>query len=311
MFLGYNTNGLAHHDLFDAVELLAEIGYRGVAITIDHNALPPGNCPNFRASENGTVPFSNGEPAQRIARLRSLLEKLEMRSVIETGARFLLDPRWKHEPTLLSESPRRRIDFYRYAVDCAAELGSDCVSLWSGKGTEAVVGEDSTSPDNSPRQPPPSPLTRQQAMDRLVTGLREVLDYAAARNVPIAFEPEPGMFIDTMPAFAELLGRIDAPNLRLTLDIGHLQCQSEPPIADVIRRWAPRLANIHIEDMRRGVHEHLMFGEGEIDFPPVLQALTEVGYANGIYVELSRHSHEGPAAARRAFEFLGGMMRAV
>ena len=48
MFLGYNTNGLAHHGLFDAVELLAEIGYRGVAITIDHNALPPGDCPNFR-----------------------------------------------------------------------------------------------------------------------------------------------------------------------------------------------------------------------------------------------------------------------
>ena len=41
MFLGYNTNGLAHHDLFDAVELLAEIGYRSVAITIDHGALPP------------------------------------------------------------------------------------------------------------------------------------------------------------------------------------------------------------------------------------------------------------------------------
>ena len=50
MFLGYNTNGLAHHDLFDAVELLAEIGYRGVAITIDHNALPP-NGP--RQSEAG------------------------------------------------------------------------------------------------------------------------------------------------------------------------------------------------------------------------------------------------------------------
>ncbi len=41
MFLGYNTNGMAHHDLFDAVELLAEIGYRGVAITIDHGALSP------------------------------------------------------------------------------------------------------------------------------------------------------------------------------------------------------------------------------------------------------------------------------
>ena len=41
MLLGYNTNGLAHHDLFDAVELLADIGYRSVAITIDHNAIPP------------------------------------------------------------------------------------------------------------------------------------------------------------------------------------------------------------------------------------------------------------------------------
>ena len=41
MLIGYNTNGMAHHDLFDAVRLLADIGYGGVAITIDHTALPP------------------------------------------------------------------------------------------------------------------------------------------------------------------------------------------------------------------------------------------------------------------------------
>src|SRR6185369_14190131 len=28
MLLGYNTNGLAHHDPFEAIELLAEIGYQ-------------------------------------------------------------------------------------------------------------------------------------------------------------------------------------------------------------------------------------------------------------------------------------------
>ena len=38
MLLGYNTNGLAHHALLDAVELLAGIGYRSVAVTIDHGA---------------------------------------------------------------------------------------------------------------------------------------------------------------------------------------------------------------------------------------------------------------------------------
>ena len=176
MFLGYNTNGLAHHDLFDAIELLAEIGYRGVAITIDHNALPPGATAGLSSSAG---------------RLRQRLEQLGMRSVIETGARFLLDPRVKHEPTLLSEARRRRIDFYKYAIDTAAELGSDCVSLWSG-----VLRE---------------PISRQQAMDRLVEGLQEVLDYAAQRNVPIGFEPEPGMFIDSLAAFEELLARIESP----------------------------------------------------------------------------------------------------
>jgi L-ribulose-5-phosphate 3-epimerase len=273
MFLGYNTNGLAHHDLFDAVELLADIGYRGVAITIDHHALPPGDA----------------EVPRQIERLRNLLEERGMRSAIETGARFLLDPRVKHEPTLLSDSPRRRIDFYKYAIDCAAALHSDCVSLWSGalRTRHALRADDVA-----------------QATDRLIAGLREVLDYAALCRVKIGFEPEPGMLIDTMAAFEALLARIDSPMLGLTLDIGHLHCQGETPIADVIRRWAPRLVNVHIEDMRRGRHEHLMFGAGEIDFPPVLQALNEVGYTGGVYVELSRHSHEAPDAARRAFEQL-------
>ena len=271
MFLGYNTNGLAHHDLFDAVELLADVGYRGAAVTIDHNALSP----------------RDPRSPEQIKRLRRLLERLEMRSVVETGARFLLDPRAKHEPTLLSDDPRPRIDFYKYAVDTAAALESDCVSLWSG-----ALRTDTTS------------LSRDRAMDRLVAGLQEVLDYSAERNVVVAFEPEPGMLIDTTEAFAGLLTRIDAPNLRLTLDIGHLHCLDETPIADVLRRWAPRLANVHIEDMRRGRHEHLMFGEGEIDFPPVLKTLAQIGYAAGVYVELSRHSREGPVAARRAFDFL-------
>ena len=268
MFFGYNTNGLAHHELFDAVELLAEIGYRGVAITIDHNALPP----------------YGKHTSQRIVRLRRRLERLDMRSVVETGARFLLDPRTKHEPTLLSENRRRRIDFYKYAVDCAAQLGSDCVSLWSG---------------GKPESP-----SAAQTMDRLVEGLGEVVDYAERRGVPIGFEPEPGMFIDSMSAYEKLLARIDAPNLRLTLDVGHLHCQGETPIDAMIRRWAPRLVNVHIEDMRVGVHEHLMFGEGEIDFPPVLRALGQVGYTGGVYVELGRHSREGPEAARTAFHFL-------
>ncbi|MEN6405054.1 MAG: sugar phosphate isomerase/epimerase family protein, partial [Thermoguttaceae bacterium] len=184
MFFGYNTNGLAHHELFDAVELLAEIGYRGVAITIDHGALSP--C--------------DPEVGPTIDRLRRRLEQLDMRSVVETGARFLLDPRHKHEPTLLSDDRRRRIAFYRHAIDCAARLNAECVSIWSGALHE--------------------PISRDEAMDRLVDGLGETLDYAASRDVVIGLEPEPGMLIDSTSAFERLLRRIDRPELRLTLDVG-------------------------------------------------------------------------------------------
>jgi L-ribulose-5-phosphate 3-epimerase len=275
MLLGYNTNGMAHHELFDAVTLLAEIGYRSVAITIDHGALPP---------------YGRYLP-QRLLRLRRLLRQLGMRSVIETGARFLLDRARKHEPTLVSADPaarNRRVEFYRHAIRCAAELESDCVSLWSG-----VLRDE---------------IPHEEAMGRLVAGLEQVLDEARGQGVLVGFEPEPGMLVDSMARYEALLGRVDAPNLRLTLDVGHLHCQGEVPLAGRIHRWSSRLVNVHLEDMRRGVHEHLMLGEGEIDFPPVLQALADVGYRGGIHVELSRHSHDAPDVARRAFDFLHPMI---
>ena len=271
MRLGYTTNGLTHHSLPAAIELLAALGYRSVSISLDHACLNP-----------------YGEQFQReLGETAELLAKHDMGSVVETGARFLLDPWVKHEPTLISpdETDRlRRIDFLRRAIDAAAALNSDCMSLWSG-----VVRHSAG---------------RDVAWAHLASGLRRVLDDAERCDVKLGFEPEPDMLVDTMAALEELLDRVDSPHLGLTLDVGHLHCQGETPIAAVIRRWAPRLVNVHIEDMRAGVHEHLMFGEGEIEFPPVIAVLAELGYDGGVHVELSRHSHDGPNAARHAFTFL-------
>lgn len=271
MLIGYNTNGLAHHSLPDAIRLLASLGYQSVAITIDHGALNPYGQQHTR----------------QVDEIRRLLDQFQMRSVIETGARFLLDPWHKHEPTLVSAKSAgrpRRVEFLRHAVDLAAALGSDCVSLWSG----ALSGKDS----------------HEDGMRRLTESLQVVLDYADRNGVDLGFEPEPGMLVDTMDRFAELLVQLDSPRLRLTLDIGHLHCLGEFPLAAEIRRWGNRLVNVHIEDMREGLHEHLMFGDGEIQFAPVIAALAEVGYHGGLHVELSRHSHLGPVAAKHAFSFL-------
>jgi sugar phosphate isomerase/epimerase len=271
MFFGYNTNGFAHHRLEDALAILADLGYGGVALTLDYHVLDP---------------YAPDLP-RRVASVRRLLERRGLRSVVETGARFLLDPWHKHQPTLLSAQPEergRRLDFLRRAVGIAAELGSDGVSFWSGTPRDAADAA--------------------TLMERLVEGCRALGDEAARHNVRLAFEPEPGMFIDTLEGFARLHDAVRHPAFGLTIDVGHLHCQGEVPIVDHLRRWRDVLWNLHIEDMRRGVHDHLMFGEGEIDFAPVLQALEQVGYAGGVYVELSRHSHDAVNTARRALAFL-------
>lgn len=271
MLLGYNTNGFAHHSLPGAIELLASMGYQSIAISLDYGCLNPYDDRHER----------------EVAEIADLLERLQMRSVVESGARYLLDPRHKHEPTLVSprEAGRpRRVEFLRHAIDTAVALGSDCVSLWSG-----VLPAD-THPDTG--------------MRRLVEGLHAVVDYADRRGMALGFEPEPDMLIDTTDAFGALLDEVDAPQLGLTLDVGHLHCVGEVPIAEKITKWGERIVNVHIEDMCARVHEHLMFGDGEIDFPPILAALRSVGYDGGIHVELSQHSHVAPQAAQQSAAFL-------
>jgi L-ribulose-5-phosphate 3-epimerase len=282
MLLAYNTNGLAHHDLLDAIALLAEIGYQGISITVDHGELNP----------------FDSRTSEQLTQVAAALQKHNFRCVIETGARFLLDPHTKHEPTLVTADPAgraKRVDFLFRAINIAAELNADCVSLWSG------ILRDGAG--------------QAEAYSRLTDGLAAVLTHADEKGVNLAFEPEPGMFIDTLAAYDRLLAELAARSvttsrLRLTIDIGHLHCLGELPIPAKIRQYACQLANVHIEDMRPRVHEHLMFGDGDIDFPPVIAALNEIRYDGLLSVELSRHSHDGPAAAQRAYDFLQPLLAA-
>jgi sugar phosphate isomerase/epimerase len=277
VLLGYNTNGFAHHRLEDALRILASFGYQSIALTLDYHFLNP---------------FS-GDTAVALPVVRDLLHQLGLRVVIETGARFLLDPWHKHQPTLVSDQPAdqgRRLDFLCRAIDLAVDLNADAVSFWSGSGGAAT----------------PSDLL----MERLVRACRHLAAYAHERGVRLAFEPEPGMFCDTMNRFEELFARVDHPAFGLTLDIGHVYCQCEDPVGPHVRRWRERLWNVHIEDMRRGAHDHLMFGDGEINFTEALSSLREINYGGGVHVELSRHSHDAVETARQAISFLRAALRA-
>lgn len=275
MILGYNTNGFAHHRLSDALIVIREIGYQSVALTVESDILDP---PNHQGVEKA------------VRAVKPLFDDLDLRVTVETGARFILDPRRKHQPTLISTPAadrQRRMDFLRATVDIAAALSADSVSLWSGVSDDGAQGAES--------------------FDRLVAGLQDLLRHAEGTDVRLAFEPEPGMLIDTMDQFRRLHEAIAHPQFGLTLDVGHVYCLADGDLRDHLRRWKNVLWNVHIEDMRRGLHEHLMFGDGEMDFRPVFSALREIDYRGPIHVELSRHSHNAVEAARQAFQFLGSL----
>ena len=76
-------------------------------------------------------------------------------------------------------------------MQVAADLGAEAVSFWSGSlpvGTDADTG-----------------------WRRLTTGVAQVLGAAEPLGVTCAFEPEPGVFVDTLDAALELRRRLSYP----------------------------------------------------------------------------------------------------
>lgn len=264
MKLGYVTNGLRDHRLDDALRLLADHGYEAVAITPDVGHLDP-----LRAT-----------PAE-IEAIGSLCAALSLTVVVETGARFVLDPHHKHEPTLMSATADRReqrIDFYARCAAIARDLGAGVMSFWSGI-------------DRTGSEDPESIL--HDGIERTCAAIR-------ACGVVPSIEPEPGMALGTLGDYERLAERLGLAAPALTLDVGHLyvdtpaSLHAQREIASACERMAPRCAQVQIEDMRFGVHEHLPPGEGDVDFASALAALARGGYAGPVCFELSRSSHSAP-----------------
>lgn len=274
--LAYNTNGLSHHRIADALRMLADLGYQGVAITPDVGQLDP----------------YDPKPGEA-ASVRALAEDLGLALAVETGARFLLDPRRKHRPTLLEESAQdraRRADFLRRSIDLARELGAGVVSLWSGavpEGTDVRRDGD-------------------RIRDRLCAEIEPLLAHADERGVALAFEPEPGMLVERPGDYFDLVGRLGdrGAKLGLCLDVGHLLVTGDLPVGRVIRECAPHLVHVHLDDIAGGVHEHKMFGQGDLDLGEALLALEEIGFRGLAAVELSRDAHRGAQAAEEAMGHL-------
>jgi len=252
----YNTNGFTFHRLDDVITILSGLGYDGIALTLDWQHLDP-------------LTASRAD----IEKIRARLVEANLAVSIETGAKYLLDPVQKQEPTLVSPERRaKRLEYLCRAIDVAQALRAESVGFFSGHVDSGVEPA--------------------RAMD------------AESAGVHLAIEPEPGMLTGTLEAGVRLIEAVGSPALGMTVDIGHVRCSDPIPEAEAIATYAQWTRAVHIEDIAGRAHAHLLFGEGDIVFEPILTALVQSGYSGLVSVELSRDSERAPDAAKMSLEFL-------
>ena len=173
MKTGFSTNAFTGFSLFNAIEIISDIGYKGIEIVVDE--------------PHAFLPLTSNE----IKKIWNLLNEKEL-SVSNLNSNTIIG--WhsknkikeKFEPSLsnINETLREwRIDYTKKAIDLANELNSPSVCITSGmKNTERFEME----------------------MELFKKSLLEVLEYAEKYDVEIGIEYEPGLLIENSKSVFDL-----------------------------------------------------------------------------------------------------------
>jgi len=248
MKLAFSSNGLRSIDLMQALGKIKAAGYGGAEISLHPAHLHPDIHDETFVQ---TVAQTTCDWQLPICN-------------IHTGAKKVLSD-VDFEPSLITPDAagrRRRLDLIRRACGLARRLSCPLVTVTSGFTPAGETGE--------------------AAWRRLCDGLAEALDFAGD-GVRMAIEAEPGMLVGDTGDLLRLLGRF--PDLRVTLDLGHVVCVGEE-IPWAVEQLGERIALCHIYDIQGRRHVHEIPGRGDIDFAAALEALDRSGFSGYAVVEL-------------------------
>jgi hydroxypyruvate isomerase len=125
----------------------------------------------------------------------------------------------------------------------------------------------------------------QPAWDHYLQCMGAAADRAAARNLTVMIEPlnrldRPRYLLNTQAQALEALATLNRPNLKIMLDVYHLQ-RGEGNLIERLRASLPHAAHVQIAD-NPGRHEP---GTGEIRFDTVFAEIERSGYAGTIGCE--------------------------
>jgi sugar phosphate isomerase/epimerase len=140
----------------------------------------------------------------------------------------------------------------------------------------------------------------EMAWQRMLDRTRELVAVAEDCGVILAQEFEPNFVVGSTADLLRLFEAIPSPNLAANLDLGHVFLCDPDPLA-AIRQLGSKIVHGHIENMRRGVHNHLLPQEGDMDLGAYLRTLNEVGFNGGLALDLYKHDYEAIAPGALAY----------
>lgn len=160
------------------------------------------------------------------------------------------------------------IAYLQEAIEVATVFGAPLVSLCPG---HTVYGQ-----------------SKEDGWERLKDSVRTLSASAAQQGVRLAIEPADRYetdLVQTTDDILRLLDELGLENVGVVLDTGHAYVVGEEP-SQVVRELGEALFHVHIDDNHGQRDEHLIPGDGEIDFLPFLETLEAVGYSGYLVAEL-------------------------
>ena len=276
MIFGYSTNAFVKFTLFESIEKIADLGFKGIEIMGDRPHLYP---PDFSAED--------------LDRLAALLSDREMK-ITNINSFTLFAVGDTYLPSWIEPDKERRDIRIRHTLDSlrvARTLGCGNISI-----------------------PPGGPLgkmSRKEALTLFHQGLDQVIPEAEALGVRLLIEPEPDLLMERTSEIEPFVKEIQAEAVGINFDIGHFYCAGEQP-EEAMERLMPWIGHMHIEDIAATrEHRHLIAGLGAIDFPRVFEAIRGLDYQQDISLELYPYVDTPEAAGKESLEHLVPLMQAA
>jgi sugar phosphate isomerase/epimerase len=124
----------------------------------------------------------------------------------------------------------------------------------------------------------------------LFDSITTLVEYAGVHNVTLAIENVPlgkSAWEEAIGQRAEeiidIIKEVKAKNIGVTFDVGHANTVSDP--VNFATELAPYMVNVHFHDNDGSIDQHLIIGEGKIDFLEILGTFKRIGYSGPLVLE--------------------------